>query len=176
MNSHLTVRHQIPAAGLTQACFHSGFHCISCSHVLLLFSGVQVCTFMFFYEIEHTHTHTYTVQGTVLLCLLPEDNELSIGRLFSEAQEVPTVTGQGRGSYDGMTGGVFTSSFSQPCSVQTLLIPRCDISRSVLITSQQQHPALPPHLLLFSPSLQNFEMSVGMSRVRDSQGIFVPLA
>lgn len=43
MDSQSTRQHQIPAAGLTQACFHSAFHRISCFHVLLLFSGVQVC-------------------------------------------------------------------------------------------------------------------------------------
>lgn len=59
MNSLSTRQHQTPAAGLTQACFHSGFHCISCFHVLLVFSGVQVCIYIFLPDKTHTHTQYY---------------------------------------------------------------------------------------------------------------------
>lgn len=62
MNSHSTRQHPIPAVRLTQACFHSGFLYVSCFHVLLLFSGVQVCLRIFLLP-DKAHTGTGTVLG-----------------------------------------------------------------------------------------------------------------
>lgn len=38
-----------------------------------------------FFLADNTHTHTHTLVLLLLLLLLPEDKELSIGRLLSQA-------------------------------------------------------------------------------------------